>query len=263
MDGTSGESKSRCDVSVHSQHSSVTANNSSGGRQVLVTPLSSVQCEMPSGSFMNIGNRRQVVITPQYISTLQPNKQHFIDKTIFKAVCQNAKKDVPQAFTLCNIDTSRVLSCNDLKSVIWTQLQHYIISDNFDVGYVQGTCVVRVRSKEDLVEMWTALSKPNSKITLWCDGLKDIVPKPRANHKCKQEDNSDNKDDSSRKKQQPSRKEEEVPELVEGLKEKHGSTFTQIQYRIWGEMIAGGLHASTDDPPSTSVFTRAGGITPL
>jgi len=147
MDGTSGKSRLRCDMSVHSQHSSVTVNSSSGGRQVLVTPLSSVQREMPSGSFVDIGNRQQVVITPQYTSTLNPNKQHFIDKTILKAVCQNAKKDVPRAFTLRNIDTSRVLSCNNLKSVIRTQLQHDIVSDNFDVGYVQGTCVVRAEAK--------------------------------------------------------------------------------------------------------------------
>lgn len=51
------------------------------------------------------------------------------------------------------------------------------------------------------------------------------------------------------KKQQPSRKEDEVQELVESLKEKHNSTFTQMQYRIWAEMIAGGLHGSMDDPP--------------
>ena len=32
-----------------------------------------------------------------------------------------------------------------------------------------------------------------------------------------------------------------------------------MQYRIWAEVISGDLHSSSADPPSTSVFTQAGG----
>ena len=32
-----------------------------------------------------------------------------------------------------------------------------------------------------------------------------------------------------------------------------------MQLRIWGEMMAAGLHNSTDDHPNTSMFLRAGG----
>ena len=35
-----------------------------------------------------------------------------------------------------------------------------------------------------------------------------------------------------------------------------------MQYRIWGEMVAGGLHIDTDNPPNTTMFARAGGGTP-
>ena len=35
-----------------------------------------------------------------------------------------------------------------------------------------------------------------------------------------------------------------------------------MQYRIWGEMVGGGLHSSLDDPRNTSMFARAGGSTP-
>jgi len=38
----------------------------------------------------------------------------------------------------------------------------------------------------------------------------------------------------------------------------HGLTFTQMQYRIWAEMVNGSLHADLNNPPSTSLFTRAG-----
>ena len=50
-----------------------------------------------------------------------------------------------------------------------------------------------------------------------------------------------------------------MQEVLEILKNKHESGFTPMQLRIWGEMIAGGLHSSTDDPPQTSMFSRAGG----
>ena len=32
-----------------------------------------------------------------------------------------------------------------------------------------------------------------------------------------------------------------------------------MQYHIWVEMMIAGLHSSTDEPPTTSMFTRAGG----
>ena len=52
---------------------------------------------------------------------------------------------------------------------------------------------------------------------------------------------------------------ERVQYLVDQLKEQHASKFSQMQYRIWAELIAGGQHASTDDPPQgNSMFNRAG-----
>ena len=32
-----------------------------------------------------------------------------------------------------------------------------------------------------------------------------------------------------------------------------------MQLRIWGEMKAGGMHSSLTDPPTTTMFVRAGG----
>ncbi len=46
---------------------------------------------------------------------------------------------------------------------------------------------------------------------------------------------------------------------MRNLKEKYGSKFTLMQYRIWGEMITGGLH---EDSPNTTMFARSGGGTP-
>ena len=46
------------------------------------------------------------------------------------------------------------------------------------------------------------------------------------------------------------------------LKQKHEKLYTQMQYRIWGEMVVGNLHSSMEEPPVTSMFMRAGGATP-
>ena len=53
-------------------------------------------------------------------------------------------------------------------------------------------------------------------------------------------------------------RERKVDETVDKLKEKHGNSFTQMQYCIWSEMIVGNVHSSIDLPPNTSMFTRAG-----
>jgi hypothetical protein len=48
--------------------------------------------------------------------------------------------------------------------------------------------------------------------------------------------------------------------MVQKLKAKHGDTaFTQMQYRIWSEMIVGGLHPSQNEHPETTMFARCGG----
>lgn len=47
--------------------------------------------------------------------------------------------------------------------------------------------------------------------------------------------------------------------ILTDLKERHsGSSYTPFQYRIWAEMIAGGVRTSYDDSPATTMFMRAG-----
>ena len=45
------------------------------------------------------------------------------------------------------------------------------------------------------------------------------------------------------------------------LKETYALNFTNMQYRIWAEMITGGIYSSYDNPPTSSMFARAGGGT--
>ena len=47
------------------------------------------------------------------------------------------------------------------------------VTEDFDIGFVNGSSMIRIRNKEDLSDVWSALRKPGNKMTLWCDGLVD------------------------------------------------------------------------------------------
>ena len=173
-----------------------------------------------------------------------------MEKILLKAVFKKGKKD-PKTFTLRDIDRATVLSgCEALKILIRKNLKDDITSGDFDVGYIQGSSVVRVRSAEDLVELWSCLSEKTT--TLWCDGL------------CTKRKHSDDEDDDYPPRKVHSKRNDtdskRVQDTVEELKVKHGSQFTQMQFRIWAELIVGGMHSSIDNPPeNNSMFLRAGG----
>ena len=51
---------------------------------------------------------------------------------------------------------------------------------------------------------------------------------------------------------------QQVQDTVDQLKAKYGSSYTQMQFRIWAELIVGGM-CSIDRPPcNNSMFKRAG-----
>ena len=56
------------------------------------------------------------------------------------------------------------------KELIKKRLSEDITAKEFDVGYFEGSNIVRIRSKENLCEVWSKL-QTNTKTTLWCDGL--------------------------------------------------------------------------------------------
>ena len=119
-----------------------------------------------------------------------------IDKTTLKAVSYGAvyKKDSARSFILRNIDSSKVESCAELKGLIKQQLKEDVVCGDFYVGYVQGASVIRVRSKQDIKEMWPEIIK--GKIMLWCDGLKgNKTSAPRVKRKLSEFDSEELDDD--------------------------------------------------------------------
>ena len=109
-------------------------------------------------------NGKKVIVTPlrahQYIQknpqdlVQQRPSERVIQKVLLKAVTWNRKN--PKMFTLRSINTTAITSCDNLKRVIKEQLKQEIVSDIrvFDVGFVQGSNVVSIRSAEDLQEVF-------------------------------------------------------------------------------------------------------------
>ena len=53
-------------------------------------------------------------------------------------------------------------------------------------------------------------------------------------------------------------REEKISNYLTQLKQKHNKKFTPMQCQIWSEMKASGIHASLDEPPSSSMYECLG-----
>ena len=149
------------------------------------------------------------------------------------------------------------LAC--LKFLIRAQLADDLAhEESFDIGFVQNNKTISLRSKDDVVDLMSNVQK-GEKILLWCNGLKKQGQKLGQKRKRRSlvADDSDNGDSSKRKKDS---RDDQVKDLIEEFKKKHGvSTYTSMQYRIWAELVIGGVYGSTTEAPiQSTMFTRAG-----
>ena len=229
---------------------SQSANNCSG---VSVT----VNSGHPAGYIPGSAVTVRPVLTQA--STATP-RQQAIAKVLLKAVNRKKKTAGAKMFTLRNVNTSIINTCSQMKALIRDQLHNDITEGNFDIGYLQSNTVISIRSKEDLAEIWANIKK-GINITLWCDGLR-VTTVTTSRQKRRYQTNSDSDVDSGDEDNPPSKKktkEDRVQKIVDDLKKQHGEKYTTMQYRIWAETVNGGMHKSTTEPPSSSMFNRAGG----
>ena len=231
------------------------------GKQVVtITPV-------PPGFQLPLTNRAQLLpgcrlpLTNRApVSHVQPPKESSVkfDKIFLKAVCLSNAKSM-KTFVVRKVDTSTIHSVGDVKKVIRNSLRDDIIVQDFDVGYIQGANVVRIRSKDDLSEMWAELKLKNN-VSMWCDGL---VSSKKSSRKKRKLSMSDDESDDEPLLPKPRKKrasiEERVQELIDKLQKIHGSKFTTMQVRIWAELVIAGMHRSLDEPPQgNSMFERVG-----
>ena len=223
---------------------------------VIIQPLTATaQQLLPANVFQHSGGPRQVA-----------NK---LDKVFLKATYKGQKE--VKKFTLRNVDPTLMTSSSDLKDLIKTNFHDDIKSGDFDVGYMVGTEIIRVRTEEDLKEMWGEIRK-NRCTALWCDGLvddesgkssKSSKPGRKRKHAASDEESDYEATSSQSTKTQKKKKmgnETKVQEVVDSLKSKHGTKYTVLQLRIWAELVSSGLYTSIEEPPcNNSMFQRAGG----
>ena len=185
----------------------------------------------------------------------KPSQLPPIKKVLIKATNkENKGKD--KLFVLRDIESEKLMSCKDLKLLIKAQLKEDITESEFDVGYIHGSSVVTIRNQVDFEELWDGLRK-GANTMLWCNGMQSsLVGSKRST------DTSHTEVEKKRRKTKETETANEVDNILTTLKEKHGSNFSLMQYRIWAEMHVGGYHPSIDEAPTTTMFVRAGGTTP-
>lgn len=80
-------------------------------------------------------------------------------------------------------------------------------------------------------------------MTLWCEGRKK-----KLNKKWSDSSGSDEESHLAKKRKKGS---EEKMDRVD-LREKQGSTYSNLQYRVWAETIVGGRHVSLQEAKDLS-----------
>ena len=221
---------------------------------VIVTPLTSTPSRAP-------------VNTP-----IRP--PHLISKVLVKVFIKGSKKD-SKIFTLRNINPDKISTIHKLECVIRDQLFDEISRSSFDIGYIQGSHIVTIRSKEDLLEVWSNVKK-GSNIILWCDGLKkstseskkgaissdgsedeEEIPETVKRKRKRPEKTDEEEDGETRKKRKKDEdKDKKVQTTIDQLTANiaHNKAYAPMQYRVWAEMYLGGVHPSLDSAPTSTTY---------
>ncbi len=116
-----------------------------------------------------------------------------------------------------------------------------------------------VLDDEDLSDIWEQVLGGKN-ILLWCDGMLVKHQRKRA-ASTSDADSDDGIKKKTKKKKTDTAREDKVEKIVHEIKDIHGDgKYTPMQIKVWGEMVAGGIHASLNDPPSTTMFARCGSV---
>ena len=186
-----------------------------------------------------------------------------------KVICTGEKRNEHKMYILRNVDLKKVQDVHYLKRIILDQFGSDIVSPklSFDVGYFKGNKRIWIRTNADLTELLQLLQSKGA--TLWCDGItQEAIPtSAQAKRGAITVDESSESEEEVRK-QKPRKKKaktayverlERIDDIVDDLREKHGSKFSTIQYRVWAETISAGRHADLETPPRGSFWRGSKG----
>ena len=157
-------------------------------------------------------------------------------------VINPSKKSQCQTFVLRNV-SSNLSTPTDLKEEILQQFGSDLVPDDLDfpIGYTRSGTKVWIRTASDVQDVWRFIRNSEA-VSLWCHGVPTPVGKSQKDHSS--DSDSDGDDPKYKKKRKRKRrkltafeeKNNRVEELVMRLRQKHGSRYSTIQYRIWAEV---------------------------
>ncbi len=170
-------------------------------------------------------------------------------------------------YTLRDISLEDFETPESLKETVVTQVGEATVSRmlDFQIGYYNKSEKRWIHNQRDIHEA-KELLKRSEKFTLWCIGKsQERASKKRTvsdKHTPDREspsdvDADDEIPDSSAKKRKLNPREERgirVNELKNKLSQEHGSKYSAVQYRLWAEMIVGGVHEGLTEAPSAPMF---------
>ena len=113
-----------------------------------------------------------------------------------------------------------------------------------------------IRDDADVKHVGRIFSQ-GSTCTLWCDAV-SLVPKKENREWTQQSQVMKSlivKVQGNQKRKENQHRKEHVEEVKSELREKHGDSYTPLQYTLWVEMICVGTHESFDNTPQVQMFT--------
>ena len=176
-----------------------------------------------------------------------------------KVLSPGGKRNDHKTYVMRDIDLKALPDIESLKELILKRFGSNTVSATleFDIGYYQGNKRIWLRSPEDFAELIRLLRSRGG--TIWCDGLSqhDIRTATQVKRSAPVESSESEVEEEvqvakSRKKKKRSafdERLEQVDNVVDELRDRHGTKFTSIQYRVWAETINSGRHTDLDNPP--------------
>ena len=148
-----------------------------------------------------------------------------------------SKKSLFETYVLRGVGSCNVITPMHLKQQILEQFGSKLVSHRLDfpIGYTKLGSKLWIRTDADVNDVWSFLARGDS-VSLWCHGLQS----PNS-----EEDDTDDgspvrKPKSKKRKKRHTaidERNERIEDFVCQLRDRHGSKYNQLQYRLWAEML--------------------------
>jgi hypothetical protein len=194
-----------------------------------------------------------------YQSTSGPRDDDSTYTVSVKVLSPSNKKDF-KMYTLRNVELSVMKRPDYIKNEILEQIGGHVVPESleFDLGYYKGKEKKWINNQDDCCDAVDVLKSQN-KLTLWCTGVIEKEKRKRDRSGSESDDNATNVTRNPKRSKQKhtsaiKAKEAERDSIVSELRERHGTTYSAVQYRLWAEMKMGRTWDSLEKQPPYPMF---------